>query len=291
MRKTIDFPKRLLKLDDSLKENLIKNAFFEDLGARGDITTLATVSKFNITKTADIIAKESGIVCGIELFEKSFLYLDREIFIEKFKIDGEKVERGEIIAKVSGKADKILSAERVALNFLGFLSGIATKVFWLVSRISGSNTKLLDTRKTLPGLRILEKYAVATGGGYNHRIGLFDMFLIKENHIFAVGSIKEAVRRAKEFDSKMIVEVEIQSLDQIDEVMGTEAEIVMLDNMNDDEVKKGFFMLKEEKYVEVSGNVNEERLLKLAEIGVDFVSMGSLTHTLKPLDISLLIKS
>ncbi|MEJ5283656.1 MAG: carboxylating nicotinate-nucleotide diphosphorylase [Brevinematia bacterium] len=287
MRKAIDFPKRLLSIPEYIVENLIKISFEEDIG-KEDITANALLK--NKKEKAIIFTKEKGIVCGTDFIKKSFKLYDPDTEVSILKKDGEIVEKGEKIAEITGITRNLLSVERTALNFLGFLSGISTKVYNYTNEIKFSHTKLLDTRKTIAGMRLLQKYAVSIGGGYNHRYGLYDMFLIKENHIKSVGSIKEAVRMAKNFIPDALVEIEINSIQQIDEVLQTEAEIVMLDNMNDEEVKKAFNLLKNEKYVEVSGNVNKERLIKLAEIGVDFVSMGELTHTIKPLDVSMLIE-
>lgn len=287
MRKAIDFPKKLLSIPENIIENLIRISFQEDIG-KEDITANALLE--NKKENAIIFAKENGVICGTDFIKNSFKIYDLTTEVKLLKKDGDIVKKGEIIARISGNTKSLLSVERTALNFLGFLSGISTKVYNYTKEIKFSNTKLLDTRKTIAGMRLLQKYAVSIGGGYNHRYGLYDMFLIKENHIKSVGSIKEAVRRAKSFLPDALVEIEINSIEQIDEVLETEAEIVMLDNMNDEEVKKAFNLLKDEKYVEVSGNVNKERLIKLAEIGVDFVSMGELTHTIKPLDISMLIE-
>ncbi|MCX7821750.1 MAG: carboxylating nicotinate-nucleotide diphosphorylase [Brevinematales bacterium] len=287
MRKNIDFPKKLSSVPQNIIVNLINISFNEDIKS-GDVTALALLA--NKKEKAIIFAKEEGIVCGTDFIEKSFKLYDDETEVILLKKDGEIISKGERIAEIRGNVKSLLSVERTALNFVGFLSGIATKVYYYTKEIQFSNTKLLDTRKTIAGMRLLEKYAVSIGGGYNHRYGLYDMFLIKENHIKSVGSIIEAVKRAKEYKPDMLVEVEINSIEQLEEVLKTEAEIVMLDNMKDGEVKKAFDLLKTEKYVEVSGNVNKERLIKLAEIGVDFVSMGELTHTIKPLDISMLLE-
>ncbi len=290
MRKQIDFPRKLNFISNVQIENLVKSALYEDLGEIGDITTSSLLRREERAGRAYVIAKENGIVCGVEFFKKAFELVDIETEVEIIKKDGDFVRKSDLIAKVEGYSYSLLISERVALNFLGFLSGISTKVNSYVQSISFSQTKLIDTRKTLPGLRLPEKYAVATGGGYNHRLGLFDMILIKENHIKAIGNITEAVKRAKFFRPEMLVEVEIESLDQVEEVLKTEAEIVMLDNMSDEDVMRAFDRIKPYKYVEVSGNVDSERLIKLARIGVDFVSMGELTHTVKPLDVSMLIE-
>ncbi len=289
MKRKIDFPKRITEIKANIIRKLVLNALEEDVKS-GDITSIALLKRNFKKDKAIIFAKENGIVCGINFLVEAFKSVDKNAEVITYKNDGEKVEKGEKIAEIKGKPLSLLSAERTALNFLGFMSGISTKVWNYTKEISFSNTRLIDTRKTIPGMRLVQKYAVSMGGGYNHRYGLYDMILIKENHIEAVGGITEAVKRAKEYNKNIIVEIEINSLNQVEEVLKTEADIVMLDNMNNEEVKKAFSLLKEEKYVEVSGNVNKERLIELANIGVDFVSMGELTHTIKPLDISMLIE-
>ncbi|MGC8765770.1 MAG: carboxylating nicotinate-nucleotide diphosphorylase [Brevinematia bacterium] len=290
MRKMIDFPKRLTCVSRKVINEIVKKAIDEDIGIKGDLTSFYLLGNEKRIKRAVVIAKQDGVICGVEFFVTAFKFIDEEIEVKLFKKDGDSVKEKDIIAEIKGTSYSLLAGERVALNFLGFLSGISTKVNLYAQSIRFSQTKLLDTRKTLPGLRLPEKYAVAIGGGYNHRYGLYDMILIKENHIASVGSLKEAVRRAKELNLEVPVEVEINSMAQIDEVLETDAEIVMLDNMNNENVEKAFNILKEYKYVEVSGNVDQKRLIELAEIGVDFVSMGELTHTIKPLDISMLIE-
>lgn len=289
MRKEIDFPKKLTFIPLEIIENLIKVAFEEDI-KYGDITSKLILKEEKKIKKARIFAKEDGVICGLDFVKKTFQFLDNNTSVITHKKDGDIVEKGEVIANIEGSSLTLLSGERTALNFLGFLSGISTKVRNYTKFIASSNTKLLDTRKTIPSMRIPQKYAVAVGGGYNHRYGLYDMVLIKENHIAVAGSIKEAVYRVKSSNPDVLVEIEINSLDQINEVLDTSAEIVMLDNMDNEKVKIAFELLKKEKYVEVSGNINKERLIELSKIGVDFVSMGELTHTVKPLDISMIIE-
>ena len=290
-RKEISFPRTMHSVPESIIENLIESALREDLGSRGDITVQALLADTQEQRNAVIVAKEDGVICGAGIAARVFEKVDPQLKIEILMNDSSIVTKGDIIMKVSGSAGSITSAERTALNFLGFLSGISTRTHQLTQILKNSPTRLLDTRKTIPGLRDLQKYAVFCGGGSNHRIGLFDMILIKENHIAAAGGVTEAVRRARAFDPDGVVEVETETLEQVREALCTDADIVMLDNMDNAMVEKAFAILSGSKYVEVSGNVNEKRLEELARIGVDFVSMGGLTHTLKPLDLSLLIKS
>jgi nicotinate-nucleotide pyrophosphorylase (carboxylating) len=288
-RLMINFPKKMEKINPELLEKIVRIAVQEDLGNIGDITSSALLGNVKEKIHAKVIAKEKGIVCGIEVFKYVYSFVDSGVTIKTLKKDGDSVNKGETILEMDGKPASITTGERIALNFLGMMSGVASKVNRLVKILEGSPVKLLDTRKTMPGLREFEKYAVNKGGGYNHRFGLYDMVLIKENHIAAAGGITRAVKLAKEKYPDAVVEIEIAEIGQIEEVLATKADIVMLDNMDNGKVKKAFGLLKKDKYVEVSGNVDEARLAELAGIGVDFVSMGALTHTVQPLDLSLLI--
>lgn len=287
---TVDFPKRIQSIDPLLLDSIISLAIREDLGTLGDITTQALLERLEKTVSAEIIAKEDGVICGVEVLREVYKRISTGLEVTTMKYDGETVHSGDVIVHLSGKPSWITSGERVALNFLGLMSGVATKTRKYARLLEGTPTRLLDTRKTLPGLREFQKYAVLTGGGCNHRIGLYDMVLIKENHIAAVGSISRAVELAKRSFPETVVEIEVESMEQVAEALKTEADVVMLDNMDNSMVEKAFSLLKGKKLVEVSGNITEERLSTLGKIGVDFVSMGALTHTVKPLDISLLIK-
>jgi len=286
----IDFPFRLLSLDEQVIQEALGRAFEEDLGKEGDITSLAIFEDHPELKSAAIVAKGEGVVCGSEIARKAFLFCDEKLDVRVLVHDGREVKSGVVLLTVRGNAASILRAERVALNFLGFMSGIATKTRRIVKRLEGKRLRVLDTRKTLPGLRVFEKYAVSVGGGYNHRYGLYDMILIKENHRAAAGGITVAVERArKRFPSK-VIEVEVSTLEEVKEALQTSADIIMLDNMDNEEIARAVELIGGKKYIEASGNMTEERIVLLSEMGVDFVSMGGLTHTIQPLDVSLLME-
>jgi nicotinate-nucleotide pyrophosphorylase (carboxylating) len=289
-RSKIDFPKQCKKISPSAARRMIDAALKEDLGSKGDITSIALLSSIQKKTRAKVIAKEAGILCGIDLFRETFFSIDRKVKIKIFKKDGEPVKKGETLLELTGNPSSLLTGERTALNFLGLLSGIATKAYKLSSLIKDYPTRLLDTRKTFPGLRELEKYAVYQGGGANHRIGLYDMILIKENHIAAIGGLSKAVMLAKRKFPKMVIEVECADLGLVNEALSASADIIMLDNMDNRLVRQALKIVNGRKYTEVSGNIDEKRLVTLAKMGVDFISMGALTHTVKPLDISMLIK-
>jgi len=284
------FPFRLETLDPAVMDHTIRQALAEDLGERGDVTSLATLGDPPPIKKAAIIAKEEGVVCGTAVVRHTFFLVDPSLSVRISLQDGEYVHRGEIIAEIAGSARSILAGERVALNFLGLMSGIATRTHRLVKQLEGHSLKILDTRKTLPGLRMFQKYAVAIGGGYNHRYGLYDMILIKENHRAAAGGITIAVERARHLYPDLPIEVEVSTLEDVREALSTSADILMLDNMTDEEIAEAVNLVSRRKMLEASGNMTEERILALARIGIDFVSMGALTHTLRPLDVSLLME-
>lgn len=284
------FPFRLEKIPEELVDEAIRRALEEDLGEEGDITTLATLGTTPRIKRAFILAKEEGVVCGVEVMRRTFSLVDSSVRVECLVHDGEWIQKGKVIAEIHGPVQSILTGERVALNFLGFMSGIATKTARIVEKLQGTKLRLLDTRKTLPGLRVFEKYAVAVGGGYNHRYGLYDMILIKENHRVAAGGISPAVERAKRLYPQKLIEVEVSTLEEVREALGTSADILMLDNMSDEEISRAVEIVSGQKKLEASGNMTEERILRLAHSGVDFVSMGALTHTISPLDVSLLME-
>lgn len=291
-KKNIDFPKHIDKLSPNFLKALIELAIQEDLNGIGDITTNAIFKGIEThRKRAKVVTKERGIVCGVEVFKSVYAVAASSIAITitVLKQDGDLVHSGDIILEIEGNSTAITTGERVAINFLGLLSGVATRVNYLTNLIKHTSTRLLDTRKTIPGMRELQKYAVRIGGGHNHRLGLYDMILIKENHIRTVGGIKKAVELARSEYPQIVVEVETATLTDIEEALQTDADILMLDNMDNATVSKAQTIIDGEKWVEVSGNVDEQRLIELAEIGVDFVSMGELTHTVKPLDISLLV--
>ncbi len=273
-------------------DEIIENALKEDI-ADGDITTLAVVPE-NLLARGKFLAKQEGIIGGLEIAARVFHLIDNKLQFKKFLEDGEKTEQGKFIAEITGKASSILVGERTALNFLQRISGIATLTNLFVERIKHTKAKILDTRKTAPGLRLTDKLAVNIGGGVNHRHGLYDMFLIKDNHITAAGSITNAVQACREYKKKknlnFKIEVEAAYLDNIDEALSCGADIIMLDNFSLDNMKKAVERISGRCLVEASGMVNLENIKEIAETGVDFISIGFLTHSVKALDLSLKIK-
>ncbi|MHB1153942.1 MAG: carboxylating nicotinate-nucleotide diphosphorylase [Eubacteriales bacterium] len=269
------------KLDD-----IINVALEEDIG-NGDITTLATVDENKQTEGI-FIAKEDGVICGLPVLKRVFDMIDSEIKLVMNICEGDFVKKGDCIAKVSGCAQSILTGERVALNFLQRLSGIATQTHEAVSQIKGTKAVICDTRKTTPGLRIVEKYAVRIGGGSNHRFNLADGILIKDNHISAAGGIGPAISKTRRIASHMLkIEVEVENFDQIDEALLYGANIIMLDNMSIEDMTKAVAIINGKAIVEASGNMGDRDLLEVAQTGVDIISIGALTHTIRSMDISL----
>ena len=267
-------------------ESLITEALKEDIPQR-DITSENIIPEDHISK-AHILAKEEGVLAGLDVALMVFQCIDPSLrFQKKFK-DGDEFKKGDILAVLEGKTISILKGERVALNFLQRLSGIATLTRKFVEAVKGTSTKILDTRKTTPGLRKLEKYAVRMGGGMNHRMSLSDMVLIKDNHLAVIGGIKEAIERAREkVDKEIKIEVEVKNIEELKEAIEAGADIVMLDNMNISEIKKAVKIAKGKVPLEVSGKVNLDNVKKIARTGVDFISIGMLTHSYKSIDISL----
>jgi nicotinate-nucleotide pyrophosphorylase (carboxylating) len=269
---------------------IVKTALAEDIGG-GDATSLATVPE-NISAVAKMVAREPLVVCGLSVAEKTFLEVSPDLRVEKISSDGKHVEKGETLLKIEGSARAILTAERVALNFVQRLSGVATLTAQFAEAIKGTNAKILDTRKTTPGLRLLEKYAVACGGGQNHRIGLFDMVLIKDNHLVALrdeppNAIEAAVRRAREKFPNLKIEVEADTPKQVEEALFAGADVILLDNMSLDEMRTAVFYVNGKAKLEASGGVNLQTVRGIAETGVDFISVGALTHSAPVLDIGL----
>ncbi len=267
-------------------DKLIKNSLIEDINY-GDVTTDNLFCGQEISK-GKFIAKENGIVAGIEVAERVFQILDKSIVFEKYLKDGHEVKKGDTIAYIEGSSSNILKGERVALNIMQRMCGIATKTFKIVQLVKGYNVKIVDTRKTLPGFRILDKYSVRMGGGYNHRMNLSDFVMIKDNHIKAAGSIKEAVERVKSnipFTTK--IEVEVENFDQLQEALDAKVDVIMLDNMDINHMRKAVEFVDKRVLLEASGNVNEDNVEHIASTGVDIISMGSLTHSVRALDISL----
>ena len=267
-------------------QDIIETALAEDIGS-GDVTTMAIADK-NDEGAVEIIAKENLVVAGILIAEAVFKTIDKKIEFKPFVTDGVTVRKGQVIAKVSGKLSTLLAGERVALNFLQRLSGIATLTRLFTDKIKGFNIKILDTRKTTPGLRILEKYAVRMGGGWSHRFGLCDGVLIKDNHIAAVGSVAEAVRRARDSAPKnMLIEVETKNLSEVKEALLAGADVIMLDNMKPAAMRQAVKIIGKAALVEASGGVNLKNVRAIAETGVDFISVGALTHSARAVDISM----
>lgn len=266
-------------------DKLILEALNEDIPA-DDITTNAVVNADSISQV-DLIAKETGILAGLEIFQRVF-HLLGDVEIEFYKKDGDKVESKMLLATLKGNTRKLLMGERVALNFLQRMSGIASITHKFVAKIASTKTKLIDTRKTTPNMRILEKYAVKVGGGENHRFNLSDGVLLKDNHISAAGGIKNAVestRKSVSFVRK--IEVEVETLEMVKEALAAKADIIMLDNMNIDTMKKALILINKAALTEASGNITLENIKEIAEIGVDYISVGALTHSAKILDLSM----
>jgi nicotinate-nucleotide pyrophosphorylase (carboxylating) len=265
-------------------ERIVHAALAEDVGA-GDVTTDAIVPA-DAAGTAAILVKESGVVCGLQAVELTFRALDPELEFEAFVRDGDAVDAPALVARVSGSLRAILTGERVALNFLGRLSGIATLTRQYVDAVAGTEAAVLDTRKTTPGLRALEKHAVAAGGGRNHRFGLDDAVLIKDNHLRACGSIADAVERVRKA-TELPVEVECDTLDQVREALDAGADAILLDNMTPDELREAVRLADGRARLEASGGVTLETIRAVAETGVDEISVGALTHSPRSLDVSL----
>jgi nicotinate-nucleotide pyrophosphorylase (carboxylating) len=265
-------------------ERVVLAALAEDIGA-GDVTTEATVSA-DAVGTAELLVKEPGVVCGIGAAETAFRALDPEIRFEALASDGDQVEAATAVARVTGSERAILTAERVALNFLGRLSGIATLTHRYVDAIEGTGAVVLDTRKTTPGLRALEKHAVAAGGGRNHRFGLDDAVLIKDNHLRAAGSVREAVELVRTA-SDLAIEVECETLAQVGDALDAEVDAILLDNMSLDELRAAVALVDGRARLEASGGITLDTIRAIAETGVDEISVGALTHSARSLDVSL----
>ena len=267
-------------------EQIITLALNEDIGT-GDITTLSTIPE-DKTATGRFVAKEDMIICGIDLAKHIFGRVDPSIEMKANFKDGDAVKKGDVIAVVSGNAQNVLTGERTALNFMQRLTGIATRTHASVAEVAGTNAKITDTRKTTPGLRVLEKYAVRVGGGTNHRFNLADGVLIKDNHIAVSGGIKNAVKNARAvIPHTLKIEVEVETKEQLAEALDAGADIIMLDNMSNDLMRECVGIVDGRALVVASGNMGEKSLREVAETGVDIISIGALTHTVKAADISL----
>jgi nicotinate-nucleotide pyrophosphorylase (carboxylating) len=271
-------------------DRIIRQALREDIGM-GDLTTMATIEP-GTTARAELVAKEDFVLAGLAVARQVFKVLDPAIAFEMLTVDSRPVRRGEVIAWLKGDAALLLQGERVALNLLQRLSGIATMTARFVKEAEGTGARILDTRKTTPGLRLLEKYAVRMGGGRNHRFSLADGVLIKENHIAAAGSLTAAVQRAKDrVPHTLRVEVETRDLDEVAEALAAGAEIILLDNMDNDTLRRAVQLVDGRAQTEASGGVNLETVRAIAETGVDFISVGALTHSVRAVDISMLFQA
>jgi nicotinate-nucleotide pyrophosphorylase (carboxylating) len=270
-----------------LYEPVVQAALREDLGRAGDLTTDAVVPE-SARATARLLARQAGRVAGLTISCRAFTLLDDRVQVGYRAADGDDVEAGATLAEVSGPARAILSAERVALNFLGRLCGIATQTRDVVAAVAGTGTRVVDTRKTTPGLRGLEKYAVRVGGGWNHRFGLYDAVLIKDNHLVVAGGVGEAVRRAKAAVGHLVkVEVEVTSLAEVQEALDAGAEVVLLDNMTPQQLREAVALVGGRAVTEASGGITPANAAEVAATGVDVISLGWLTHSAPALDVAL----
>lgn len=266
-------------------DKIISDALIEDIPSE-DISTNSVVSEFS-RSSVDLLGKEEGILAGLKVFDRVFVILGG-VTIDFFKSDGDKVDKNTLIATLTGNTRSLLKGERVALNILQRMSGIATLTNSYASELQGTKARLVDTRKTTPNMRILEKYAVKIGGGMNHRFNLSDGIMLKDNHISAAGGIKNAVAKARESASFVRkVEVEVENLHMVEEALEAGADIIMLDNMDLQTMKKAVEIIGEEAEIEASGNVTLERIKEIGMAGVDYISVGALTHSHKALDLSL----
>jgi nicotinate-nucleotide pyrophosphorylase (carboxylating) len=270
-------------------ESFLKHALMEDIG-EGDITTSAIIPENHRSK-ATIVAKETFVLAGLPFVERIFKMIDPSLRFKAQRQDGDIVKDGSLIARITGGTRQLLMGERTALNFLQRLSGIATLTQRFVSSVDGLPVRIVDTRKTTPGFRIFEKYAVRVGGGENHRSGLFDGVLIKDNHISATGSIKEAIKKARKNIHHMLkIEVEVKDVRELRSALSSGAEIIMLDNMAIDEIRRCVRIIRDKNpdvIIEASGNINIENVRAIAEAGVDVISIGALTHSASAVDITM----
>ncbi len=267
-------------------DDLILNALKEDITSE-DISTNSVMRHFQMGEV-ELICKEDGVIAGLEVFKRVFELLDDKTEVTFTCKDGDKVKNGQKLGVIRGDIRVLLSGERTALNFLQRMSGIATYTRTIADMLQGSKTKLLDTRKTTPGMHIFEKYAVKVGGGYNHRYNLSDGILLKDNHIGAAGGVKEAVMMAKEYAPFVRkIEIEVENLDMLKEALEAGADIIMLDNMSIGDMKEAVKLTAGRAETECSGNVTKENVAKLVDIGVDYISSGALTHSSPILDLSL----
>jgi len=271
-------------------EEIIKQAIIEDIGS-GDHSSLLSVPDTAYGKAA-LVLKEEGIIAGVAVALQVFEQIDNSLKITVFISDGTAVKKGDIVLEIEGKIHSILMSERLMLNIMQRMSGIATRTDYFCNLIKGTNAKLLDTRKTTPNMRILEKMAVRIGGGYNHRMGLYDMIMLKDNHIDYAGGIVSALKKANEYVKNnhldLPIEIETRSLMEVEQALSAGGfNRIMFDNFTVEHVKKGVEMVQNQYETEASGNINEQTIRQYAETGVDFISVGALTHSVKSLDMSL----
>ena len=272
-------------LEPELVQALVDLAISEDVMGGTDVTSLATIPEIQISEL-DLVTRSPGVIAGINIAALVFLSVaSKKIDIELCVEDGKKVDANTCLLTAKGSTIELLTAERTALNFLGHLSGIATTTNKWVNEISGTNAKVRDTRKTTPGLRLLEKYAVKAGGGTNHRMSLNDQALIKDNHIVASGSIKSAVEKVKDKFPELEFEIEVDNLDQLNEALAVDAKLILLDNFSIEDLKKAVVVVNKKAKLEASGGITLKNARKIAETGVDFLAVGALTHSAPVLDI------
>lgn len=279
--------KELTALPAHLIRDAVSRALAEDLGLSGDITAQACLPADAVAHVA-MVTRRAGVVSGTDVAIEAFRQVDPAIRVTVARPDGTRIAAGDVLLTVEGNARAVLTGERTALNFMGRMCGIATLTAAYVDRIKHTKARVLDTRKTTPGLRAFEKYAVLCGGGVNHRFGLFDAILIKDNHIGVAGGVKPALRRAKQFASSMVkIEIEVDTLEQLTQVIEEGADIVLLDNMAPEMLQRAVAMVAGRIITEASGGVTLESIQAIAETGVDYISSGALTHSAPVLDIGL----
>ena len=273
-----------MQVPQSYIEDSVHIAIQEDVGS-GDVTAkLIDEDDFSL---ANVICREDAVICGVDWFDEVFHQLDPEVFVEWDVDDGDRVEAGQMLCSISGATRALLTGERTALNFLQTLSGTATLAARYAAAVSGTQTRVLDTRKTIPGLRMAQKYAVYCGGCHNHRIGLYDAILIKENHIIGAGGIAEAVQAARFNSPELAVEVEVENLDELQQAMAAQVERVLLDNFSLDQLKQAVNLNNHQLELEASGNVTLDNIAEIAATGVDYISTGALTKDVRAIDLSM----
>lgn len=270
-------------------ERIVKQALQEDIGL-GDVTTQATVEPGTQAR-AELVAKEDFVLSGGDVAREVFLQIDKTLAIEILKADGQQIRRGEVLAWLKGEASSLLQGERVALNLMQRMSGIATLTRQFVDAVAGTNATIVDTRKTTPGLRAVEKYSVRMGGGRNHRTSLYDGVLIKENHIAAAGGIATAIERARARVPHVLkIEIETQNMDEVGQALEAGAEVILLDNMDLEQLREAVALVDGRALTEASGGVNLDTVADIAATGVDLISVGALTHSYRSVDISMLFR-